>query len=417
MLHHYLRPLLTPSSVALVGASERSDSLGRIVFENLLSESFQGEIFAVNPSHKKLFGHKSHASIAAIGKPIDLAVIATPANAAHDVIADVPKGRLKGAILLTDPPAGDINVARRWTREVAGLAMRRGIRLVGPGAFGLIRTDIGLNASFSDVPVVPGRLALVAQSGAVCTAMLDFAAPMGIGFSSVISLGAGVDINFGELLDALLLDPGTDGILLYVESVRDARRFLSALRAAARTKPVVVLKAGRSHEQMLVEGSRAPSPDLVFDAAIRRAGTVRVHTYTQLFAAARILSMGKVPRGDRLGIVANGRGPALLAADSAAERGVKLAELEPQTIKALDSVLPPESARINPVDVRGDAPPERFAAAVAAVMSDRNVDAVLALHVPRPATGATDAARAVAGVTRGSSKPVLGAWLGAIDRA
>jgi len=417
MLHHYLRPLITPSSVALVGASERPESLGRIVFENLLSESFRGELFAVNPNHRKLFGHKSWSSIAAIGKPVDLAVIAVPAESAHEVIADVPKGRLKSAILLSDPPAGDINVARRWTREIAGLAMRRGIRLVGPGAFGLIRPDIGLNASFSDVPVVPGRLALVAQSGAVCTAMLDFAAPMGIGFSTVISLGAGVDINFGELLDALLLDPGTDGILLYVETVRDARRFISALRAAARTKPVIVLKAGRSHENVLVEGSHAPAPDAVFDAAIRRAGTVRVHTYTQLFAAARILSMGKVPRGDHLGIIANGRGPALLAADSAAERGVRLAEFAQETIAALDSVLPPESPRLNPVDVRGDAPPERFAAAVGAVMSDPNVDAVLALHVPRPATGATDAARAVAGVTRGSSKPVLGAWLGAIDRA
>jgi acetyltransferase len=416
MLHHYLRPLLTPSSVALIGASDRPDSLGRIVFENILADQFHGEMFPVNPSHRKVLGQKSWRSVAAIGKMVDLAIIAAPPSATHDIIAALPKGRLHAAILLTDPPAGDINAARRWTREVATLAQRRGVRLVGPGAFGLIRTDIGLNASFSDVPVLPGRLALIAQSGAVCTAMLDFAAPMGIGFSSVISLGAGIDINFGELLDALLLDNGTDGILLYVETVRDARRFLSALRAAARTKPVIVLKAGRSHDRTLPEGSHAPPPDAVFDAAVRRAGTVRVKTYTQLFAAARILSMGKVAKGDRLAIVANGRGPALLAADSAAERGVTLAEFEPQTVKALDAVLPPESARANPVDVRGDAPPERFAAAVAAVLSDKNVDAVLALHVPRPATGPTDAARAVAAVTRGLSKPVLGAWLGALDR-
>jgi len=414
-LHHYLRPLVTPASVALVGASERPGSVGRIVLENVLGGTFQGEFHAVNPGHRKVLGRKSHATLAAIGKPVDLAVIVAPPKSLRDVLDDAAKVRLRAAIVLTDPPATDPSAQRRWIREIGQHAARRGIRLVGPGAFGLIRTDIGLNASITDVPVAPGRLALVAQSGAVCTAMLDFAAPMGIGFSTVVSLGAGIDINFGEMLDALLLDQATDGILLYVESVRDARRFLSALRAAARTKPVIVLKAGRSNEVPDVR-SHAPSADAVFDAAIRRAGTVRVRTYTQLFAAARILSMGRIPRGDRIAIVANGRGPALLAADSAVERGVKLAEFERATIRALDAVLPEESPRSNPVDVRGDAPPERFAAAVAATLGDPGVDAVIALHVPRPSIGATDAARAVAGVTRGAGKPVLGAWLGAIDR-
>jgi acetyltransferase len=414
-LHHYLRPLVMPTTVALVGASERPGAVGRIVLENILGSEFRGEFFPVNPNHRKVLGRRSYENLAAIGKNLDLAVIVTPASMLRSVLESGAKVNLKSAIVVTDPPAGDPAYQRRWTREVAQLAARRGIRLVGPGAFGIVRSDIGLNASITDVPVVPGRLALVAQSGAVCTAMLDFAAPMGIGFSNVISLGAGVDINFGEMLDCLLVDPSTDGILLYVESVRDARRFLSALRAAARTKPVIVLKAGRSHDAAddVAEGF---APDAVFDAAVRRAGTVRVRTYTQLFAAARILSMGKIPRGDQLAIVANGRGPALLAADSAVERGVRLAEFEPSTLRALDAVLPEESPRGNPVDVRGDAPPERFAAAVAATLSDPHVDAVLALHVPRPAIGPTDAARAVAAVTRGQGKPVMAAWLGAIDR-
>jgi len=414
-LHHYLRPLVTPSSVALVGASERPGTLGRIVLENILGSAFDGEFFAVNPMHRKVLGRKSHASLAAIGKPVDLAVIVSPPQTMRATLEDAAKAGVPAAIVLTDPRAADPAAQRRWTRDVGQLAAKRGIRLVGPGAFGIVRTDIGLNASVTDVPVARGHLALVAQSGAVCTAMLDFAAPMGIGFSTVISLGAGVDINFGEMLDCLLLDPATDGILLYVESVRDARRFVSALRAAARTKPVIVLKAGRSTEHG-DPGTHAPTPDAVFDAAIRRAGTVRVRTYTQLFAAARILAMGRIPQGDRIAIVANGRGPALLAADSAVERGVKLAEFERATVRALDAVLPKECPRSNPVDVRGDAPPERFAAAVAATLADPNVDAVIALHVPRPSFGATDAARAVAGVTRGSGKPVLGAWLGAIDR-
>ena len=292
---------------------------------------------------------------------------------------------------MSTPDATDVAGARAWRRDVSAAAKKRNIHVVGPGAFGIIRADIGLNATFGTTPTLAGRLALVSQSGAVCTAMLDFAAPMHIGFSSVLSLGGAVDVSFGELLDALVQDAATDGILLYVESVGDARAFLSALRAAARIKPVVVLKAGRS-----LEPARGPEndddiaalPDTVFNAALQRAGTVRVRTYTQLFAAARILAMGKIPGGNRLAIVSNGRGPGLLAADSALASGVTLASLDPETVQALDALLPKEIVRTNPVDVRADAPPARLAAAVAATLSDPQVDAVLALHVTRPITPA-----------------------------
>jgi acetyltransferase len=279
----------------------------------------------------------------------------------------------------------------------------------------VIRTDIGLNATMGAVVAHPGRLALITQSGAVCTAMLNFATPLGIGFSTVVALGGGYDVRFGELLDALVRDPGTDGILLYVERIRDARIFVSALRAAARTKPVVVLRAGRSREGGAAEPG-APTADAVFDAALKRAGTVRVMTYTQLFAAARILATGRIARNDRLAIVTNGRGPGTLAADAAMDRGVPLAVLEKETQEALVDILPTGIPCSNPVNVRGDAPPERLAGAVATVLRDPNVDAVLALHVDRPLTGATDAARAVADAARGAAKPVLAAWLGDIER-
>lgn len=410
---HSLRPLLAPASFALVGASERAGSLGRIVMENVLEAGYRGEFHAVNPSHRTILGQPSHARLAAIGKPVDLVVIAVPCDAVPGVIEDAAAVKARAAIVMTAAPAGDAGASRRWSRDVAAIAARHRIRLVGPGAFGVVRTGLGLNATFSDTAVLPGRLALVAQSGAVCTAMLDFARPHGIGFSSVLSLGGVLDVDFGELLDALLEDIDTDGILLYVEQVHDARRFLSALRAAARTKPVVLLKAGRSAESA---PPRALEPDQVFDAAMRRCGTVRVRTYTQLFAAARLLGTGRIPRGDRIAVVANGRGPAMLAADSARDAGIELARLAAPTVSALDAILPDESARANPVDVRGDAPPERFAGAIAAVLADANVDAVVALHVPRPVDSPTDAARAVASVARGSGKPVLGAWLGAIER-
>jgi len=417
-MHHYLAPLLTPKSVALVGASERTGSLGRTVFENLLAGQFHGDIFAVNPNHRRLFGRHAHATLAAIGKPVDLAVIATPPSTVPGILDD-DRAQIRSAALMSFPEIADNAVSRAWRREVTAIAKKRGIRLLGPGAFGVVRTDIGLNATFCAPMALPGRLALVAQSGAVCTAMLDFAGPMQMGFSSVTSLGGGIDVGFGELLEALVHDPVTDGILLYVESVGEARPFLSALRSAARTKPVVVLKAGRSLEHAAdvdALGEPGIAPDAVFDAALKRSGTVRVHGYTQLFAAARILAMGRIPRGDRLAIVSNGRGPAVLAADCADDAGVALARFAPDTVVALDTLLPPEIPRANPVDVRGDAQPAKLAAVVATALTDPNTDAILVLHVPRPIVGAIEAAHAVAAIARDSTKPVLGAWLGAVNR-
>jgi len=417
-MNHYLSPLLAPQSVALVGASDRVGSLGRTVFENLLSGQFKGDIYAVNPHHRSVFGRRAYASLAAIGKPIDLAIVATPPAPIPEILGD-DRARLKCAVLMSFPEMADAAAARAWRRSVTTVAKRRGIRLLGPGAFGIVRTEIGLNATFCAPMALPGRLALVAQSGAVCASMLDFAAPAQIGFSTVMSVGGGIDVGFGELLEALVYDTATDGILLYVESVGDARTFLSALRAAARTKPVVVLKAGRSlepHREIDDLGEPFIDHDAVFDAALKRAGTVRALTYTKLFAAARILAMGRIPRGNRLAIVSNGRGPGVLAADSAADAGVALAQFAKETVAGLDALLPAEIARANPVDVRGDAQPARIAAAVATALADPNVDAVLALHVPRPVVGAIEAAHAIAAVARGSDKPVLGAWLGAVNR-
>jgi len=408
----YLRALLMPASVALVGASSKPGTIGRIVLENVLGGTFRGAFYAVNPHHRRVLAQRSYASLAAIGKPVELALIVVPAAAVLEVLQDGARAGIKVAVILSAPPS-DPDGARRWQAKLRAVADACGIRLLGPHSFGVIRPDIGLNATLGNAVAHPGRLALVAQSGAVCAAMLDFAASAGIGFSAVVALGGAMDIGFGELLDALLFDPQTEGILLYAESVGDPRRFLSALRAAARTKPVVLLKAGRSLEHRVAE---APSPDAVFDAAMRRAGTVRVKTYAQLFAAARILAMHRISRGNRLAIVTNGHGPGTLAADSAGDRGIPLADFSPATEKALSELLPPNIVCGNPINVRGDATPARMASAVAAVLADAQIDAVLVLHVPRPVAGATDMARAVAAVARRATKPVLGAWLGAVDR-
>ena len=408
---HYLRPLLAPNSVALVGASERPGSLGRIVYENLLAGGFRGELYAVNPHHATVLGHTAHASLAAIERPVDVAVICAPPSAVPAVLAQC-RGRARAAIIITGAPSAAAREYSRWRREIALRAKEAGLRFLGPASFGVIRPSLGLNATFGAVPAMQGRLALISQSGAVAGALLDFARTARIGFASVVSLGAVTDVDFGELLEFALADPETDGILLYLETLRDARSFLSALRAAARTKPVVVLKAGR-HE---AGAGDAPTPDDVFDTALKRAGTVRVHSYAQLFAAARMLAAGRVPRGNRLAIVTNGRGPGLLAADCAADNEVELAEFSDSTRAALAALLPANVKPTNPVDVCGEGSPERFGAAVRAVLDDVATDAVLALHVAVPAAPPTDTARAVADAAKGAGKPVLAAWLGALDR-
>ena len=287
--------------------------------------------------------------------------------------------------------------------------------MIGPNCIGIMRPSIGLNATFSRGAAKPGQIALISQSGAICVALTDWAKSAGIGFSSVISLGSGTDLDFGEILDYLLYDEETTSILMYVEGIHEARRFISGLRAAARTKPIVVLKVGRH-----AAGSRAAmshtgaivGDDAVFDAALKRSGVVRAKSYAELFDAARLLGAGRLPAGNRLAILTNGGGPAVMAADCASEQGVELAKLSPETINALDATLPVHWSHGNPVDIIGDATPERLAAALAPLLADPGVDGVLTLFCPQIVMTAEDAARAVLPQARAATKPVLTGWLG-----
>ena len=417
MPDHYLQPLLAPRSAALVGATEREGALGRIVWQNLAAGGLRGTLYPVNLKHREVFGRKVVRRLPEIGAPVDLAVVVTPAATVPGIIDEAARAGIKAAVVLSSG-FGEAGAGGRKLQEALLAAARRGgVRILGPNCLGLMRTDAGLNATFARTPARPGPLALVSQSGAVCTAILDWAHKAMVGFTSVVSLGAAADVDFGEILDYLVADPRTEAILLYIEGIRDARRFMSALRVAARVKPVIALKVGR-----YASGSRAASShtgalvgsDAVFDAALRRGGTVRVKTYTQLFAAARILSSSRMPEGERLAILTNGGGPGVMAADSASENGVPLAQLSEKTIEELDSKLPPQWSRGNPVDVIGDAPAERFAVATAAVLADPAVDALLAMHTPVAVGEPADAARAVGEASRASRKPVLAAWLGDI---
>jgi acetyltransferase len=418
MLPHYLQPLLAPRSVALVGATEREGALGAIVWRNLASAGLRGELYPVNPKHRTVFGQRAYGRLQDLPQPPDLAVVVTPARVVERVIEDAAAAGVRAAVILTSGFGETGAEGRALQERVMAAAKRGGVRLLGPNCIGVMRTDVGLNATFARTPARPGPLALVSQSGAICGAILDWAASAEVGFTSVVSLGGAIDVDFGEVLDFLVADEATDAILMYVEGIRDARRYLSALRAAARVKPVVVLKVGR-----YASGSRAASShtgalvgsDEVFDAALRRAGSVRVKTYMQLFAAARVLATGRLPDGERLAIVTNGGGPGVVAADSAAENGVKLAELSEATIAQLDHKMPPQWSRGNPLDIIGDAPPERFAAATQAALADPAVDALLVMYSPVATTEPEAAAQAVVQAARGARKPVLAAWLGDIN--
>ncbi|HLX30617.1 MAG TPA: GNAT family N-acetyltransferase [Casimicrobiaceae bacterium] len=408
-MEHYLRPLVEPASIALVGASERDGSLGRVVYERLLASGYAGALHAVNPRHASVLGRRASASLAAIGAPIDLAIIATPKHAVIDALASASAAKF--AIVMTSPGAIDSEASAAWSRDIASAATRAGVRVLGPGALGVIRPSTQLEATWSTPSALPGRLALITQSGAVATAMIDFAAPLRIGFSLVASVGGAIDIGFGNLLDFLELDAETNAIVMQVEDIRDARPFLSALRAAARTKPVVVLRSGRS-----LDAASEIAHDQVFDAALMRCGAVRAHSYMQLFAAAGVLAHGRIPQGEHVAIVSNGRGPAVLAADSAFDRHLPLARFAQLTCERLDRLLDEGAQRGNPVDIHGDAPPARLAEAVGIALADPNVDAVVALHVPRPIAPAFEAARTLASVATAHRKPVVAAWLGAVDR-
>ena len=401
--------------MALLGASEREGSLGRIVWRNLAAGGLRGELYPVNPKHRAVFGKPAFASLKRLPSRPDVAVVATPARTVPGIIAEAGEAGIKAAIVLSSGFGETGAAGHALQREMLDAARSHGVRILGPNCIGLMRTDVGLNASFARTPARSGTLALVSQSGAICGALLDWAHAAGVGFTSVVSLGAAADVDFGEILDFLVADAATEAVLLYVEGIRDARRYMSALRAAARVKPVVALKVGR-----YATGSKAASShtgalvgaDDVFDAALRRAGTVRVKTYTQLFAAARILATPRFPQGERLAILTNGGGPGVVAADSASENGVPLASLSSATIEALDGKLPPQWSKGNPIDIIGDAPAELFGTATAAALADPNVDGLLVMYSPVAVTAPEAAASAVAQAARGHHKPVLAAWLG-----
>ncbi|MFZ2161936.1 MAG: bifunctional acetate--CoA ligase family protein/GNAT family N-acetyltransferase [Sideroxyarcus sp.] len=416
---HYLNPLFAPKSVAVFGASDRPDSVGQIVFKNMLDSGFKGKLYPINSKNAQVQGQKAYASIGAIGEPVELVVIATPPKTVPGIIEECGVHGVKAAVIIT---AGFGEVGHEGAtleHQLLENARRYNIRLIGPNCLGIMRPSIGLNATFNKGPANIGNIALISQSGALCTAILDWANRNDVGFSSVVSMGSSTDVDFGEILDYLVSDPQTHSILMYIEGIRNARSFMSALRAAARIKPVILVKVGRHPAGSKAAMSHTASlvgADDVFDAAFSRVGVVRVQTVTHLFTAARALAFGFRPVGNRLAIVTNGGGPGVMAADRASDLGVNMAVLSEATIEILNQHLPPNWSHGNPVDIIGDAQSDRYQHAVKACLDDENVDGVLAILTPQAMTKPLESAKVLIDIAKNNTdnhrKPLLTCWMG-----
>ena len=403
-----------PRSLAVIGASEKPGSVGRALLEN--TATFAGPVYPVNPHHARLLDRPTWARIADVPGGVDLALIATPAATVPGVVRECVRAGVKGAIVFSAGfkecgPDGAV-----LEREVLAEARRGGLRIVGPNCLGIMAPHARLNATFASPLAQPGHVAFVSQSGALCSAVLDWSRREKVGFSAFVSVGSMLDVNWGDLIDALGDDPRTRSIILYMESIGDARSFLSAAREVSFSKPIIVVKVGRTAAAAKAAASHTGAltgSDAVVDAAFRRAGVLRVATIEDMFDMAEILSKQPPPQGRRLGIVTNAGGPGALAVDQLVSIGGELAPLTPETLAALDAVLPAPWSHGNPVDILGDADDRRFAQAVSLVARDATTDGVLVILTPQTMTDPVAVARSIIGLgPLPGGKPLLASWMG-----
>lgn len=417
---HPLEVLFAPRSVAVVGATERPGSVGRTVLWNLISNPFGGTVYPINPKRPNVLGIKAWPSLRALPEPVDLAIIVTPAAGVPDVMRECADVGVKGAIILS---AGFKEIGpegARLEREIHQIAQAAQIRVLGPNCLGVMRPPTGFNATFAGGMARPGNVAFISQSGALLTAILDWSQREAVGFSAFVSVGSMLDVGWGDLIDYLADDPRTRSILLYMESIGDARAFLSAARELALTKPIIVIKAGRTAQAAQAAASHTGTlvgSDEVLTAAFRRSGILRVDSIADLFYMAEVLARQPRPSGRRLGILTNAGGPGVLATDALVAGGGELAPLSPDTRAKLDAFLPPQWSHSNPVDILGDADPERYAKALDAIGADEHSDGLLVILTPQDMTEPTQTADRLKSYAKLPGKPVLASWMGGSEVA
>jgi acetyltransferase len=414
--------LFAPRTVAMVGATDRAGSVGAVTIANLRNRDFDGVLYLVNPKHAAIGGTPCFPDVEHLPDVPDVAVIATPPDQVASVIRQLGAKGGRAAVVLTAGFGEMGERGRAMQREIAETAAAQSVRIIGPNCVGIMNPAAGLNASFAHLAPARGDVAFVSQSGALITAVLDWAKPHNIGFSKVVSLGDMADVDFGDILEYLSVDAATRAILLYVEGFADGAKFMAAARAAAAHKPVIVIKVGRHAEAAKAAHSHTGAlagADVVYDAAFRRAGMLRVATLPGMFDAVETLGRTGEQRGNRLTILTNGGGPGVLATDALISAGGVLAQLAPDTIAQLNALLPPTWSHGNPVDMIGDAGAKEYHATLDILLRDSNSDAILVLNCPTALSDPSEAARAVidALAARASKINVLTSWLGEYSAA
>jgi acetyltransferase len=417
---HPLDAIFKPQSVAVVGATERQGSVGRTILWNLLGTPFGGTIYPINPTRPSVLGIRAYKSLAAVPERVELAVIVTPADTVPAVIAECVEAGVKGAIVISAGFKEHGEHGKDLERQIRERIEGTRLRIIGPNCLGVMNPLSGLNATFAQSMARPGNVAFISQSGALCTAVLDWSQKEMVGYSAFVSIGSMLDVDWGDLIDYLGNDPRTHSIVMYMESVGNARSFLSAAREVSLTKPIIVIKAGRTEAAAVAAASHTGAltgSDEVLDAAFRRCGVVRVTSISDVFYLADVLSKQPRPHGPRLAILTNAGGPGVLATDALMGLGGELAPLSPETMKAFDELLPPHWSHNNPVDILGDAGPQRYAKALEIAAHDPNIDGLLTILTPQAMTDPTQTAEQLKPYAKSTGKPVLASWMGGAEVA
>jgi acetyltransferase len=408
-----LEVLFNPKTIAVIGANSDKKSVGYSIFSNLIGSGYEGIVYPVNMKRTSVQGVKSYPSVSSVPDKVDLAIIATPAAGVPALLEECGMAGVSGVVIVS---SGFKEAGKEGTdlyNLISATAAKYGIRVMGPNCLGFIKPSINLNASFAGKMPLRGKIAFISQSGALCTSVLDWAVKQNVGFSHFVSIGEMVDIGFHDLIDYFGTDPGTNSILIYMESLSDARRFLSAARAFSRTKPIIILKAGKTAggaSAALSHTGSLAGDDRVFDAAFKRAGVIRVNEIGELFDSAKTLSMQRMPHGNRLAIVTNAGGPGVIAADYLLTNNGQLATLSEDTFAKLNKALPAAWSRSNPVDVLGDANPQRYKDAAGLCLNDEGADGVLVILTPQGVTESSAIAKEIVSLPR--YKTILTSWMG-----
>src|SRR5487761_2477567 len=410
-----LDPILAPKTIAVIGATERKRSVGRTVLSNLVAGGFPGKIYPVNPIQEAILGLHAYPNVAALPEVPDLAVIITPPKTVPGIIRECAAAGIQGVIIISAGFKETGAEGAALEQQVLAEAKRGNIRIVGPNCLGVMVPGAKFNATFAADMAKPGSVGFLSQSGALCTAILDWSLKENVGFSAFVSLGSMLDVGWGDLIYHLGDDPNTKSIVIYMESIGDARAFLSAAREVALTKPIIIIKPGRTEAAAKAAASHTGSltgSDEVLQAAFQRVGVLRVDTISELFDMAEVLAKQPRPKGPRLTIVTNAGGPGVLATDMLIGSGAQLAELTPETMASLNQILPPTWSHNNPVDVIGDAGPELYAKAVDIVAKDPNTDGLLVILTPQAMTDSTATAEELKPFAHLEGKPILASWMG-----